>query len=180
MQRLGRETQRILTPHRIIPNPWLRQAGLSAILPHMFDTVRDSRKTKLQLLFWPDRRVKGAEWERAEVCRVGDSRSTCGPMVLCISTVADITSQPPRLHTQEDADRPNASQSDQTRILTACGPFTFDKDLDYTPWARLATAVEKAQPSVLILVRYPFILHVVPAELTFNRYSTAGTFRRRE
>lgn len=43
--------------------------------------------------------------------------------------------------------------SEPTLILTASGPFSSDRDLDYSPWVKLVTAVQQAQPSVLILVR---------------------------
>ncbi|KAF8333523.1 DNA polymerase alpha/epsilon subunit B-domain-containing protein [Cantharellus anzutake] len=44
----------------------------------------------------------------------------------------------------------------RTEIMVAAGPYTFDKDLEFTPFSRLLSEVQRRQPTALILMG-PFI-----------------------
>ncbi|KAF8318988.1 DNA polymerase alpha, subunit B [Clavulina sp. PMI_390] len=63
---------------------------------------------------------------------------------------------PPRLLPQPKGERGDAGDASSNLIMTACGPFSSDKDLEYEPWSKLLAAVQKTQPTVLILMG-PFV-----------------------
>lgn len=77
-------------------------------------------------------------------------------------SLTDDFTQPPRLLPQPHGDRSDVMDSESMLILTASGPFSSDRDLDYSPWVKLITAVQQAQPSVLVLVRLTLALEPNP------------------